>query len=145
MEVGGVYMPKTNRPVLGGPAEVATYVHTLYPPRFPQEAFIALLVDARNRITQAILVSLGTLTASIVHPREVFAPAITHRAASILLAHNHPSGDPTPSEDDDALTRRLTKIGELLGIEVLDHVILGSEGRYHSMRATGAGSRSRKD
>src|SRR3990167_982979 len=89
------------------------------------EHFVVLFLDSRHRIAGSQVVSVGSLNASIVHPREVFRTAILHGAAAIILGHNHPSGDPTPSSDDMELTRRLVKSGELLGIEVLDHVIIG--------------------
>jgi DNA repair protein RadC len=83
-------------------------------------------------------VSVGTLTASLVHPREVFREAIRSAAAAILLVHNHPSGDPAPSEDDRSVTRRLQAAGELVGIRVLDHVIV-SEGGFYSFRESDPG------
>lgn len=89
------------------------------------EHFGILLLDVRHRITGSVEVSAGCLTSSLVHPREVFSPAIAHKAAAILLFHNHPSGDPEPSSEDISLTRRLIAGGSLLGIEVLDHIIVG--------------------
>lgn len=89
-----------------------------------REHFVLIALDSRNQPIGATVSSVGTLSASIVHPREVFAWAIMHKAASIFLAHNHPSGDPSPSEDDIALTRRLSKAGDILGITVLDHFIV---------------------
>jgi DNA repair protein RadC len=83
-----------------------------------------------------VLVSRGSLNASIVHPREVFRPAIISSAASIVLAHNHPSGDPEPSDEDISITRRLAQVGELLGIPVLDHVVIAKRG-FVSLRARG--------
>jgi len=83
------------------------------------------------------LVSRGTLDACLVHAREVFRAAIAGGAAAIIVAHNHPSGDPAPSADDCTLTRRLSEGGELLGIPVLDHVVLGRDGRYSSFRELG--------
>lgn len=83
-----------------------------------------------------MLVSRGSLNASIVHPREVFRPAIVGSAASIILVHNHPSGDPEPSEEDLAITRRLVQVGELHGIPVLDHVVVAKAG-FVSLRARG--------
>lgn len=82
------------------------------------------------------MVSRGSLNASIVHPREVFRPAILGSAASVILVHNHPSGDPEPSEEDLSITRRLAQVGELLGIPVLDHVVVGKRG-FVSLRARG--------
>ena len=102
-----------------------------------REVFSALLLDAKNRLVRAVTVSIGTLTTSLVHPREVFKAAIRHSAASIILAHNHPSGDPTPSREDIEITEKLAEAGRVLGIDLLDHVILGSEGRFESLREHG--------
>ncbi|KAA3607153.1 MAG: DNA repair protein RadC [Planctomycetota bacterium] len=90
------------------------------------ECFWALYLDVKGRLLWEEKISEGTLTASLVHPREVFAPALLHRAAAVVVAHNHPSGDPEPSADDRATTKRLRRAGRLLGIELLDHVILGA-------------------
>lgn len=90
-----------------------------------REHCLVIMLNGKNRITAINTVSIGTLTSSLVHPREVFKPAILTNAASIILAHNHPSGDPTPSEDDLSITTRLKAAGELLGIPVLDHIIIG--------------------
>jgi DNA repair protein RadC len=96
--------------------------------RYRVEVFRVLLLDARHHLIRKVTVSRGSLNASIVHPREVFRPAIVASAAAVVLVHNHPSGDPTPSRDDLELTKRLVKVGELLGIEVLDHVIVVRSG-----------------
>ncbi len=96
-----------------------------------REEFLVLLLDGKNKLLGFNLVSLGSLTSSLVHPREVFKPAILANAASILLLHNHPSGDPIPSAEDIAITKRLREVGEIHGIQVLDHVIIG-DGRYIS-------------
>lgn len=101
-----------------------------------QERFYILLLDGKGRLMRELRVSEGTLTASLVHPREVFRYALREAAASILLVHNHPSGDPTPSPEDEALTRRLRAAGELLGVKVLDHVVIG-RGRWLSFVETG--------
>lgn len=93
-----------------------------------QEYFVCLTLDGANRLIAKRVISIGTLTASLVHPREVFAEAITDRAASIIVAHNHPSGNLEPSIADKEVTERLRQAGEILGIEVLDHLILGGEG-----------------
>ena len=90
-----------------------------------REHFVAVLLSSRNTVIGIETVSVGSLNASIVHPREVFKPAIVHSASAIALAHNHPSGDVTPSEEDLAITRRLRDAGRLLGIDLLDHVIVG--------------------
>jgi DNA repair protein RadC len=93
-----------------------------------REQFLILLLNARHEAIGWETISVGSLNASIVHPREVFKPAITESAASIILVHNHPSGDPEPSEEDLTITKRLVEAGELLGISVLDHVIVASRG-----------------
>lgn len=93
-----------------------------------QEYFVCLTLDGANRLIAKRVISIGTLTASLVHPREVFAEAITDRAASIIVAHNHPSGNLEPSIADKEVTERLRQAGEILGIEVLDHLILGEGG-----------------
>ncbi|MDG2306179.1 MAG: DNA repair protein RadC [Candidatus Binatia bacterium] len=101
-----------------------------------QERFYILLLDGKGRLMREIRVSEGTLTASLVHPREVFRFALREAAASLILAHNHPSGDPSPSAEDEALTRRLRAAGELLGVKILDHVVIG-RGRWLSFVETG--------
>lgn len=97
-----------------------------------KEVFICSLLDSKNRPFKDITISEGTITSSLVHPREVFSPAIRESAVSVLFVHNHPSGDPTPSNDDIELTKRLVKTGELIGIAVLDHIIVGNNGSYIS-------------
>lgn len=101
-----------------------------------QEEFWALYLDTQNRVLSQIRLTVGLLNSSLVHPREVFAPALEHAAASLLLVHNHPSGDPEPSPEDTRVTRQLVESGELLGIPVRDHVILG-DGRYVSLMERG--------
>lgn len=101
-----------------------------------QEQFRAILLDARNGVISIELISVGTLDSSPVHPREVFKMAVRKNAAAIIVAHNHPSGDPTPSEADVLVTRRLAETGRLLGIEVLDHLVIG-DNRYVSFKELG--------
>ena len=101
-----------------------------------KEMFFALLLDSKNRLVRDELVSVGTLTASLVHPREVFRPAIRAAAAAIIIAHNHPSGCADPSAEDLDVTARLRSAGELIGIPVLDHVIIGA-GTYTSLAERG--------
>ena len=101
-----------------------------------QESFYALLLDSKNRLIREERISTGTLTASLVHPREVFRSAIRESAASVIVAHNHPSGDPSPSAEDLEVTARLRSAGELIGIPLLDHVIIGT-GRYTSLAEEG--------
>ena len=102
-----------------------------------KEHFWALALNTKNRLLKIVEVSVGSLNASIVHPRELFKDAVLASAASIVVVHNHPSGDPTPSGADIQLTRRLVKAGDVLGIDVLDHVIIGDGGDHVSMRELG--------
>ncbi len=90
-----------------------------------KEVFVLLMLDGKNRLIERVDVSEGTLTSSLVHPREVFRPAIRASAAAVIFAHNHPSGDPVPSSEDIEITERLVDVGELVGIPVIDHVIIG--------------------
>jgi DNA repair protein RadC len=99
-----------------------------------RENMVCLLLDARNRVVGQQLVAVGTLSACLVHPREVFKAAILRNAASIILAHNHPSGDVEPSEADLELTRRIADAGQLLGIHLADHVIVAPDGAYRSCK-----------
>jgi DNA repair protein RadC len=96
-----------------------------------KEYFLVLLLDGKNRIIRRVQVSQGSLNQSIVHPREVFSPAVKESAAAVILVHNHPTGDPTPSQEDLNITRRLKEAGEIMGIRVLDHIIIG-DGEYLS-------------
>jgi len=99
----------------------------------PVEQFGVLLLDTKHRVLRTVLLSIGTVDASIVHPREVFGAAAAAGAAAVVLFHNHPSGDPKPSTDDLELTRRLAAVGVLMGIDVLDHIIL-ADARYYSFK-----------
>jgi DNA repair protein RadC len=101
------------------------------------EVFKAVLLDAKHTVIRDFTVSQGSLTVSIVHPREVFNVAVRESAAAIIFVHNHPSGDPEPSPEDHALTQRLIAAGEVLGIRVLDHVVIG-DGRYVSFADEGS-------
>jgi DNA repair protein RadC len=112
-------------------ATVSKLLHT-YLADADREHFVVFFVDQKNRVIGTHTVSMGSLTASIVHPREVFKAAILANAAAIVCGHNHPSGDVQPSREDRASTKRLVDAGKLLGIEVLDHIIIGSEGVYFS-------------
>lgn len=96
-----------------------------------KEVFLTLLLDCKNQVIREVQVSEGSLTASIVHPREVFAPVVRESAAAVLFVHNHPSGDPTPSREDIEITSRLKEAGNLMGVKVLDHIIIGN-GKYVS-------------
>ena len=99
-----------------------------------REHFVALHLDARNQLNTMEIVSVGSLNASLVHPREIFKGALLANAASVIVAHNHPSGDPTPSREDIELTRRLAQAAEIMGIEILDHLIITPGGRYLSLK-----------
>ncbi len=123
------------KPEIRGPSDIAQLM--MADLRYEtKEHLKALLLDVRNRVRKVVTVSTGTLTESLIHPREVFQEAIRFASNSIVLVHNHPSGDPEPSPQDLASTRRLVSAGELLGIEVLDHVIIG-DGRWVSLRDRG--------
>jgi len=101
-----------------------------------KEHFLAYLLNARNVVVAEEEISVGTLTMAVVHPREVFEPAVRHLAAGIILVHNHPSGDAKPGDDDRALTKRLVEAGRLMGIEILDHVIV-TQNDHISLKALG--------
>jgi DNA repair protein RadC len=112
-------------------ADVAKYFKP-YLETLKHEVFKIVMLDRRNRFIREMTISQGSLTASIVHPREVFKPAVRESAASLIFIHNHPSGDPTPSKEDILLTRQLKEAGKIFCIDVLDHIILG-DGIYFSM------------
>jgi DNA repair protein RadC len=123
------------RTVLGSPCEV----HAAFAPLMedlPREVFRIALLDAQNGLLRDVIVSEGTLSSSLVHPREVFRPAILEPAASIILLHNHPSGDPTPSREDVRLTRQLAECARLLDLRINDRVVIG-RGRYVSLAERG--------
>lgn len=117
---------------LGNPKETAAALIATLQDQ-PGEVFAILCVSTKLRVIAYHEVSRGTLDSTLVHPREVFKAALLANAAAIVLTHNHPSGDPTPSADDVQLTRRLVEAGALLGVEVLDHIIVG-DGRYYSFK-----------
>jgi DNA repair protein RadC len=95
-----------------------------------RERLLCLMLNCRHKIIGLEVISIGTLTASLAHPREIFKGAIIKGAAGIILAHNHPSGDPSPSEEDIRLTKRVSQAGQLLGVDVLDHIIIAETGHY---------------
>lgn len=115
-----------------GPADVFRHFHARLRDA-SRERFLALLLDGRHRVIGEAEISRGTLTASLVHPREVFRPALRAGAAALIVVHNHPSGDPTPSLEDRRVTERLRRAGELLGIPLLDHVVVAERG-YRSLQ-----------
>lgn len=121
---------------IGSPQEGADFLM----PRLryaTREQFIAVLLNSKNRVIATEIISEGTLTASVVHAREVFAPALLHHAAAVIVAHNHPSGDPRPSNEDREVTDMLADSGKVLGIPLLDHLIIG-DGEYYSFQEYGA-------
>jgi DNA repair protein RadC len=101
------------------------------------EVFTCAMVDAKLRLIRTEIISKGTLTASIVHPREAFRPAVRNAASGVIFVHNHPSGDPLPSDEDRRITGRLEEVGRILGIPLLDHVVVGAEGSYYSFADAG--------
>jgi DNA repair protein RadC len=127
--------PET-RPAIRTPADVASLVMSELRHE-TREHLKAILLDTKNQVLRIVTVSVGSLNESIVHPRELFHEAIRHSAAAVIVVHNHPSGDPAPSAEDIAVTRRLREAGQILGIELLDHVVLG-DGRWVSLKEQGA-------
>jgi DNA repair protein RadC len=114
-------------------------VYTLMYPKMREqkkEKFITLCLDTKNQILKEEVVSIGSLNASIVHPREVFKSALLESSASVIMVHNHPSGDPSPSREDIMVTEKMVEGGKLLGIDVLDHIIIG-DGKYVSLKDEG--------
>jgi DNA repair protein RadC len=124
------------KPQVRFPAEAAPML-TQYIGESDREVFVVALLTIRHRVIGLHTVSVGCLSSSLVHPREVFKPAILAGSACLLIAHNHPSGDPDPSGEDVALTRRLAAAGAILGIELIDHLILGEAGRFVSLKDRG--------
>ena len=123
------------RALLRSPQEVAAYLLPRYGAA-PVEQFGVVMLDTKHRVLRATVLSVGTLDASLVHPREVFRAATAGGAAALVVFHNHPSGDPTSSADDVALTGRLVEAGTLMGIEVLDHLVL-ADVKYYSFKERG--------
>lgn len=130
--IGQVRNP--GRPVISSPADVERLLRGRIA-NLDRENFVVVLLNTKNEVIETSTVSVGTLSASLVHPREVFKPAVRASAASVVLAHNHPSGKVEPSREDREVTRRLGEAAGILGIEVLDHVIVGDG--YFSMKEHG--------
>ncbi|RLC64896.1 MAG: hypothetical protein DRI01_02565 [Chloroflexi bacterium] len=123
------------RPALLSPEDVVAIVRSQLKGK-KKEHFLVLCLDTRNRLINCMPVSIGSLDTSIVHPREAFKEAVSSSAASVIFVHNHPSGDPEPSKEDVELTKRLAKAGEIIGIDVLDHIVVCDKS-YLSLKAKG--------
>ncbi len=120
---------------ISSPKDVADYL--MEEMRYYQkEYFKAVFLNTKNQVISTEIISIGSLNSSIVHPREIFCAAVKKASASVILVHNHPSGDPTPSREDIEVTKRIVQAGEIIGVSVLDHLIIG-EGRYYSFRESG--------
>ena len=129
------YPEAEDKPIVKTPEDVVNLVRSRLKGK-KKEYFLAILLDTRNQLIKVAEISIGSLDASVVHPREVFKEAISASAASVIFAHNHPSGVPEASEDDINLTKRLAEAGEIVGIDVLDHIIIGDE-KYLSLKREG--------
>ncbi|MEG6523137.1 RadC family protein [Desulfotomaculum sp. 1211_IL3151] len=128
-------MPGEERTVIRCPEDVcALLMEDLR--NLDREHFLALLLNTKNQVLARETISIGTLNSSVVHPRELFKMAIRRSAACMILVHNHPSGDPTPSREDIALTKRLIEAGEIIGIDVLDHIVIG-DNKFTSLKSKG--------
>ncbi len=136
-ELGRRLMRETlgDKPVLSSSRSVYSFFAPVVK-NMKKEIFLCALLDAKNRFVREVKISEGTLTNSLIHPHEAFKEAIRESAASIIFVHNHPSGDPEPSRDDLAVTEKLKNAGQIVGIAVLDHVIIG-DGRYVSLKERG--------
>jgi len=113
-----------DRPVVRNPEDVARLLAD-HLQGVDRENFVSILLDTKNKVIGITTVSVGILDSSLVHPREVYKPAILCNAASLVVGHNHPSGDPSPSVEDTRITKRLHEAGEILGIDLLDHIVVG--------------------
>ncbi len=120
------HSPLYGAPAISNSREVSRFLRLHFEGK-PQEEFLVVFLNAKHRPVGYQVLSVGSLTLSIIHPREAFKAALCMNAAAVIFSHNHPSGDPTPSPEDHALTKRLVSAGELLGIRVLDHVVIGEE------------------
>ena len=129
------YSETVSRPLLRTPEDVAALVKGRLKEK-KKEYFLAVLLDTRNQLIKTAEISIGSLDSSIVHPREVFKEAISASAAAVIFVHNHPSGDTEASGDDIRLTKRLAEAGEIIGIDVLDHVIIGGKA-FRSLKREG--------
>lgn len=129
LEVREIEYAYDKRPKIGSMSDVVEVVKPLIADA-NKEFFVALFLNTKNGVLKQEVISIGSLNANIVHPREVFRTACMISASSIIVAHNHPSGDPTPSKEDIDLTKKLVEAGKMMGIELLDHVIIGHDSNY---------------
>ena len=129
----------TRNPIINSPEKASSYFHSVMDEIYDKEAFVVAFLNTKNRIIDHEVVSIGTINSSLVHPREVFRNAIINKANAVILCHNHPSGDLTPSTEDINITRRLKETGNLLGIKVLDHLIINgiNQNKVYSFKAKG--------
>ena len=130
LELSKRYLLTSDQPIIDSPEKAVEQLADIRDKK--QEYFVCLTLDGANRLIAKRIVSIGTLTSSLVHPREVYSDAITDRAASVIVAHNHPSGNSEPSQADRDVTERLREAGELLGISLLDHIII-TKGSYKTI------------
>lgn len=123
----------SNKKLIALPKDAIKVAESLVMDRH-KEHFIGLYLSARNYLKKSELISMGTLNANLVHPRETFRPALISRAVGLIVLHNHPSGDSSPSEADVELTERLKKVADIFGIDLIDHIIFTPKGEYYSFR-----------
>lgn len=134
LELKEEFKEYSTRPIMSTPENVYDLLKPMMPP--DREQFMLLSLNTKNGVIAIRMISTGSLNANVVHPREVFKAAVLDSAAHIIVTHNHPSGDPTPSREDIEITKKLVESGKILGIDVLDHVIIG-DGRHFSMKGAG--------
>jgi DNA repair protein RadC len=128
------FLEYDTRPIMSAPEKVYALLKPLF--LLDREVFFLLSLNTKNGVKAIRTISIGSLNANVVHPREVFRAAILDSASHIIVSHNHPSGDPTPSKEDIEITKKLVEASNILGITLLDHVIIG-EGRHYSLKETG--------
>lgn len=126
-ELGRRFFGKTKKEIyIHTPEDAYKYLNDMQ--KLDKEYFRGLYLDVKNKLLRDEIITIGTLTTNLLHPREVFKPAIQYSAVGLILAHNHPSGDPTPSEDDIKITQQIIQVGKIMEIDVLDHIIIGEKG-----------------
>lgn len=135
----------TRKPVINSPETASAFFHSVMDNIYDKEAFVVAFLNTKNRVIDHEVVSVGTINSSIVHPREVFRNAIVNKANSVILCHNHPSGDLTPSKEDINITHRLKETGNLLGIRVLDHLIISGVNQHEVYSFQGKGVMEKKE